>query len=84
MKQNMIEYLKNFLIQNDWCEKYTKEQARSIFTTICLMENIDADTAECDEILSYVYDESDVVETIEFDELATYGSFKNYMIELIV
>lgn len=84
MKEKMIEYLKNFLIQNDWCEKCTKEQARSIFTAICLFYNIDADTAECDEILSYVYDASDIVETIEFDELADYGSFKNYMLELIV
>lgn len=84
MKDKLIEYLKDFLIQNNWCDKYTKEQARAIFTTICLTENIDADTAESDEILAYLYDEADVVEVIEFDELADYGSFKSYMLELIV
>ena len=48
------------------------------------MEYIDADTYECDEILSYVYEEAEIVETIEFDEYADYGSFKSYMLELIV
>ena len=80
----LIEYLKNFLIQNDWCEKYTKEQARAIFTTICLTQNIDADTKKCDEILMYVYDASDIVEVLDFDELAAFGSFVNYMVSLIV
>lgn len=84
MKEKLIEFLRNFLIQNDWCEKYTKEQARSMFTAICLFCNIDADTAECDEILSYVYEEAEIVETIDFDEYAAYGSFKSYMVELIV
>jgi hypothetical protein len=84
MKTKLIEYLKQFLIQNDWCDKYTKEQARAIFTALCLMEYIDADTAECDEILSYVYEASDIVETIEFDDCASYGCFKTYMLKLIV
>ena len=84
MKTKLIEYLRDFLIQNDWCDKYTKEQARAIFTTLCLMENIDADIFECDDILSYVYDEADIVETIDYDEYATYGSFMKYMLELIV
>ena len=84
MKDRLIEYLKDFLIQNNWCDTYTKEQSRAIFTTLCLMCNIDADTVECDEILSYVYEETDIIETLEFDECSTYGSFKNYMLELIV
>lgn len=84
MKDKLIEYLKSFLIQNDWCDKYTKEQARAIFTTLCIMEYIDADTAECDNILSYVYEEAEIVETIDFDEHADYGSFKRYMLKLIV
>lgn len=81
---NLVEYLKDFLIQNNWCEKYTKEQARAIFTTICLTQDIDADTAECDNILSYVYDASDIVEVLEFDDLATFSAFQSYMIGLIV
>ena len=84
MKEKMIEFLRDFLIQNNWCDKYTKEQGRSMFTAICLFCNIDADTAECDEIISYVYEEAEIVETIDFDDLADYGSFKRYMLELIV
>ena len=84
MKDKLIEYLKDFLIQNNWCDKYTKEQARAIFTTICLVENLDADTVECDEILVYLYEEAEIVEVIDFDEYADYGSFKSYMLELIV
>ena len=84
MKEKMIKFLSNFLIQNDWIENYTKEQARAIFTTICLMENIDADTYECDRILSYIYEEGKIIESLEFDECTDYRSFKNYMLELIV
>lgn len=71
------------MIQNDWCNKYTKEQARSIFTAICLFENIDADTNECDMILSDAYNDAMIYELAEFDELAEYDNFKSYMIELI-
>lgn len=81
---DLVEYLKDFLIQNSWCEKYTKEQARAIFTTICLTQDIDADTAECDNILSYVYDASYIVEVIDFDEYATFSAFQSYMVGLIV
>lgn len=84
MKKELLTYLEQFMIQNDWCDKYTKEQARAIFTTICLVGNIDADTAECDGILSYMYDAAGVVEVSDFDDLAEYDDFKNYMLALIV
>lgn len=84
MKKKMVEYLRNFLIQNDWCEEYTKRQARAIFTTICLFFDIDADTDECDNILSYVYDVANIADVSDFDDLAKYDDFKNYMLELIV
>ena len=80
----LVEYLKDFLIQSDWCETYNKEQARAIFTTICLTQNIDADSSKCSDILSYVYDASDIVEVLEFDEYATFSSFVSYMVGLIV
>lgn len=84
MKNEFVEYLRDFLIQNNWCDNYTKVQARSMFTAICLFYDIDADTAECDHILSYVYNDSDIIEVSDFDDLAEYEEFKNYMLELIV
>ena len=78
----MISYLKTFLIQNAWDDDYAKEQSRAIFTTICLMENIDADTAECDYILALMYDAC-IVPYVGFDS-EEYENFKGYMLELIV
>lgn len=83
MKDKMIEYFRNFLIQYDWCDKSTKEQARSIFSALCLMCYIDADTNECDMILSDAYNDAMIYELAEFDDLAEYDNFKNYMIKLI-
>lgn len=84
MKEKLIEYLKNFLIETeDWNDNNIKEQARSIFTTICLVGNIDADTAECDLLLASLYDEY----LVPFPELYNsdeYEDFKSYMLELIV
>ena len=78
MKSEIRKYLEQFLIQNNWDDSYTKEQARAIFTTICLVENIDADTAECDGILVHLYIKAGI------DELCSYDEFDNYMVELIV
>lgn len=78
MKKELRKYLEQFMIQNNWDDECTPRQARSIFTTICLTENIDADTAECDGILAHLY-----VKTA-MNELMSYDEFESYMIELIV
>lgn len=72
-------YLKHFMIQNNWLDEYTPRQARAIFTTICLAENIDADTAACDIILQDLYYSADIA-TLDIG----YDEFKNYMVKLIV
>ena len=84
MKLQLLNYLERFLMQNNWDDKYTKEQARSIFTTICLVENIDADTAECDGILAHLYVKAEIDELCSFDDEGDEDSFYNYMVELIV
>ena len=78
MKKELRKYLEQFMIQNNWDDEYTHKQARSIFTTICLIENIDADTAECDAILAHLYVKA------AMDEFMSYDDFEDYMIELIV
>lgn len=78
MKNKLLDYLFDFMIQENWENKNVKEQARAIFTTICCVGDIEADTRECDEILSMLYWRSVLEELIEYEE------FENFMLELIV
>ena len=78
MKEEILEYLEQFMFHTNWDDENTPEQARSLFTTICLMENIDADTSECDKILSHLYWLSELEEIIEYED------FVNFMVKDIV
>lgn len=79
MKEELLKYLKQFMLQSDWNYEKTPEQARALFTTLCFIGNIDADTRECDEILYALYDDSEIS-----DLDIAYGDFENFMLELIV
>lgn len=79
INNEIFEYLENFMIQNNWLDEYTPKQARAIFTTICLVGNIDIDTAACDNMLLELYNKADI-ETIDI----SYDDFESYMVELIV
>lgn len=79
MKNELFKYLENFMIQNNWLDEYTPKQARAIFTTICIVGNIDADTAVCDNMLLELYNKADM-ESIDI----SYEDFEDYMVELIV
>lgn len=79
MKNELFKCLENFMIQNNWFDEYTPKQARAIFTTLCLIGNIDADTAACDNMLLELYNKADM-ESIDI----SYDNFENYMVELIV
>lgn len=79
MKEKLFEYLETFMIQNNWFDEYIPKQARAIFTTICLVGNIDADTAACDNMLLELYNKADM-KTIDI----SYDDFEEYMIELII
>ena len=78
MKNELLNYLIDYMIQENWENKNVKEQARAIFTTICCIGDIEADTKECDEILSTLYWRSVLGELIEYEE------FEDFMLELIV
>ena len=78
MKNELFNYLKSFMVGSNWVEGNTAEQARAIFTSICFIGYIDADTAECDNMLRTLYEEAAIEDIIEYDE------FEAYMIELIV
>ena len=78
MKNELLNYLIDYMIQENWENKNVKEQARAIFTTICCIGNIKAGTKECDEILSTLYWRSALEYLIEYEE------FKDFMLKLIV
>lgn len=72
-------YLKTYMIQNSWEDEYTRNGARSIFTTICLCCNIDADTAICNQMLTELYQTADV-QSLDVSR----EEFENFMLEYIV
>ena len=78
MKQEMFNYLKSVMVGSDWNNGNTAKQARAMFTTICFVGNIDADTSECDNMLHELYNESGMENFVEYDD------FESYMITLIV
>lgn len=75
----ILKYLNQFLIQENWLDENVSEQARALFTSWCLMEDIAADTRKCDEALLMLYDNA-ALESVDI----TYDEFENFMIGLIV
>lgn len=76
---NLVMYLKNLMTQSNWDDEHTKDWARSIFTTICLCGNIDADTDRCDGMLRELYAAANIEDVdISYDE------FENFMLAYIV
>ena len=78
MKNVLFHYLKSFMIESEWANGNTPEQARAMFTTLCFIGNIDADTKECDEILGSLYWAASMNDIMKFDE------FVSFMVALIV
>lgn len=78
MKHELFEYLKSFMIGSGWHDGNTAEQARAMFTTLCFLGNIDADTMTCDLILNTLYEEAAMEDIVDYDD------FVSFMIQLIV
>lgn len=75
----ILKYLNQFLIESNWLDENVPEQARALFTSWCLMENVDADTRKCDAALLTLYDNA----ALESADI-TYDEFENFMVGLIV
>lgn len=75
----ILKYLNQFLIESNWLDKNIPEQARALFTSWCLMEDVDADTGKCDRTLLMLYDNA-ALETIDI----AYDEFEDFMVGLIV
>lgn len=76
---NLFKYLKNFIEDNEFDFDVIGEQARSIFTTICIINNIDVDTDICDYIIRSLY-----AILNEKDIGYSYELFEGFMIRHIV
>ena len=77
--QTIYKRLKMFMIESNWFDSNTPEQARALFTTLCFIGDIRPDTAICDNMLLELYNDSDMESTdISYDE------FDLYMCELLV
>ena len=77
MLNEMFDYLKSFMIESYW-EDAAKEQSRAIFTTICLMGNIDADTYVCCNLLHELWSAAAIGDLgVDYDE------FERYMVAFV-
>lgn len=75
----LCEYLEKFALENeDWENGKSGEQLRAIFTTICLIGKIDADTDRCDRLLGIIYWLASLEKIVEREV------FDNFMLEHIV
>lgn len=79
MIKEIFDILKDFMIQNYWDNKNVKEQARAMFTTICVIGEIEADTNICDNMLLELYNSSALA---DIDE--SYDEFENFMVKHII
>lgn len=71
--------LKMFMIESNWLDENTPEQARAFFTTLCFIGDINPDTAICDNMLLELYNDSDM-ESMDI----SYDEFDLYTCELLV
>lgn len=81
-KRKFWDYITSFIEEQDidfevdFSDIATK-QLRALFTSYCLMFDIDADTAECDACLWDMLDLVDSDETLK-------GKFDNFMLEYLM
>lgn len=73
-----LNLLESFMITENWYNENVPEQARAIFTTLCIIGEIEADTLQADNILKDLYKKA------AMDSLTEYDEFENYMYKLIV
>lgn len=73
-------FLDKFAEQSEGWEdaELQKEQFRSLFTAWCLLNNVDADTRQCDEKLRKLYEKARLEELIDFED------FCNYMLRYLI
>lgn len=77
--EEIYKRLHAFMIQSNWLDNNTPEQARALFTTLSFIGDINPDTSICDNILLKLYNDSGI-ESVD----VSYDDFDLYMCELLV
>lgn len=73
-----LDYLYRYAADHDWDEPNVRYQIRSLFTAWCLMFDVDADTALCDQVLNGVFMEA------ALEGQADPEAFELFMLEYLV
>lgn len=79
-KEYMIEFIKKFVDSEEQFDWLFADQLRSLFTSLCIMHDIIADTSECDSLMEHMYDSI----TGCIGDGMSYDEFYNYMVRYIV
>lgn len=75
----IYKWLKIFINHSDWININMQEQARALFTTLCIIGDVEADTSICDNMLLELYNN---LGTQNID--IQYNDFENFMVGLMV
>ena len=76
--KTIFNYMKNLIKEYEWEYEITREQARCMLTTICLIDDIYVDTRIWDDMMRELYDECNIEDWENFD------NFEMFMCEYLV
>lgn len=65
--EELKKYMFSFMVEKEWDMCNVPEQLRSLFVSLCLIANIDADTGICDRLLNDLYQESGLEGQVPYD-----------------
>lgn len=77
-KNELLDYVVKFAIENKWDKENVPERIRAFFTTWVFLFRVDADTYNYDVALRRIYFTAGLDKVIDYDE------FENYIVGLIV
>lgn len=81
-KIHMFNYILCFAEQNEFLDRLSWRQFRSLFTSYCLMYGIDANTIECNSTLMILHDAINFYQPGSIEE--GYDAFYRFMVKYIV
>lgn len=77
-KEEFLNYIIDFATDTEWNDLKRRERLRALFTSWCFIYGINADSKECDDVMTIIYKKVLMEPVIDYCEL------EKYMIELIV
>lgn len=78
VKDYMYRFVDEISVNKMFIDDTICEQLRCLFTTYCIMNDVESDTSTCDWILEDIYNRIYHITSMSFD------NFYNHMVEYIV